>query len=531
MNGRTGAKGGLSLIDLSLCQKRIAVFGETKNEVSEGRSIRVEKNDGEEKDVISIDIIGAVRKHLAALIATFVVVVVAVCGYTFMQTPQYSATAEVFASYKGAASDGSQTSDMTTRSYATSYINTQLQSYPQLVKTEAILQPVIDEMGLNTTVESLAGKITAQQPTDTFLVDITATDPDPKVAAELANNVAKSLKDQVSSTLYSSEATETSPINLSIVQSAQVPVKHSSPNIKMNVAIGIAGGLVLGLLVAIALDLLDHKIRQASDLQDILDVPVLGTLSRNDVYAGKAPVVISRPASREAEDIRRLRMNLTYVMPDKGDRSNLIVITSAGVSEGKTTTSVNLAAAYAEAGKKVLLIDADLRNPSVAKALSMNGTVGLSQLLTYQVKSTEAIQQYWKENFHILPAGKRAPNPGILFNSKAMKSLLDQVSDLYDCVIIDTAPLKVANDAAVFVKEGATMLFVSGLGHGEKNDVRTAAEELDTLDVTVAGAVLNFSEEEKSDDNYYYYYGDGEDGKSRRTRRSTKQSPKKTKKS
>ncbi|WP_338070605.1 polysaccharide biosynthesis tyrosine autokinase [Bifidobacterium callimiconis] len=492
----------------------------------------MEKNDAEEKDVISIDVIGAVRKHLAALIATFVVVVAAVCGYTFMQTPQYSATAEVFASYKGVSSDSNQNTDMTTRSYATSYINTQLQSYPQLVKTEAILQPVIDEMGLNTTVSALANKITAQQPTDTFLVDITATDPDPKVAADLANNVAKSLKDQVSSTLYSSDASESSPINLSIVQSAQVPTGQSSPNVKMNIAISIAGGLVLGLILAIALDLLDHKIRQASDLQDILDVPVLGALTRNDVYAGKAPVVISRPASREAEEIRRLRMNLTYVMPDKGEHSNLIVITSAGVSEGKTTTSVNLAAAYAEAGKKILLIDADLRNPSVAKALSMNGTVGLSQLLTYQVKSTDAIQQYWKENFHVLPAGKRAPNPGILFNSKAMKSLLDQVSGIYDYVIIDTAPLKVANDAAVFVKEGATMLFVSGLGHGEKKDVRAAAEELETLDVTVAGAVLNFSEEEKSDDNYYYYYSDGEDGKSRRKRRSTgKKTSKKSKKS
>ncbi|TPF97423.1 protein-tyrosine kinase [Bifidobacterium sp. UTCIF-39] len=478
-----------------------------------------------------LDVLNAVRKHLITAIATFVVVVAAVCGYTFLQTPQYSATAEVFASYKGATGDGGQYSDVMNRNSATTYINTQLQSYPQLVKTESILQPVIDEMGLNITVDELARQVSASQPSGTFLVDITAKDPNPKQASEIANNVAKSLKEQVSTTLYSSDASESSPINLSIVQTAQVPKAPSAPNTKLNIAVGFVVAVVLGVAIAVMLDLLDHKIRKASDLQSILDAPILGSLTDNEVYAGKAPVVISRPASREAEDIRRLRMNLTYVMPDKGDRSNLIVITSAGISEGKTTTSVNLAAAYAEAGKKVLLIDADLRNPSVAKALSMNGSVGLSQLLTYQVKSTDAIQQYWKENFHILPAGKRAPNPGILFNSKAMKSLLAQVSDLYDTVIIDTAPLKVANDAAVFVKEGATMLFVSGLGHGEKNDVRAAAEELETLNVTVAGAVLNFSEEEKSDDNYYYYYGDGEDGKSRRTRRNTKQSPKKTKKS
>lgn len=474
-----------------------------------------------ENDIISIDIIGAVRKHLVALIVTFVIVVAVVCGYTFTRVPQYSATSEVFASYKAAALDNRSTADMNTRSYATSYIDTQLQSYPALVKTEAVLQPVIDEMGLKTTVDDLANKIEAEQPTDTFLVDITATDPDPKTAADLANNVAKSLKEQVSFSLYTSDASESSPINLSIVQSAQVPTSYSSPNVKMNLAIGVTGGLVLSLLVTIGLDLLDRKIRKTSDLTDILDVPILGTLTRNDVYAGKAPVVISRPSSREAEDVRRCYMNLSYVMPDKGTRSNLIVITSASISEGKTTTSVNLAAAYAEAGQKVLLIDADLRNPSIAGALSMNGAVGLGQLLANQVELADVCQQYWKENFHVLPAGKRAPNPGILLNSQGMKTLLDKVSNEYDYVIIDTAPLKVANDAAIFAKEGATMLFVSGLGQGEKGDVRAAAGELETLDVTVAGAVLNYSEEEKLGDNYYYYYNTG-NGDSRRSKRTSK---------
>ncbi|RSX50192.1 polysaccharide biosynthesis tyrosine autokinase [Bifidobacterium callimiconis] len=467
----------------------------------------------------------AIKRHIIPAVIVFAVVAAGMGVYAFTRVPMYSATATVFASYKSDAGAGGDA--MSQRYSATSYIDTQLKSYPNLVKTEAILQPVIDELGLHVTVDELAANVEATQPDETYMVDITATDPDAQQAAKIANAVAKSLKDQVSTTLYSSDSSVTSPINLSIVQSAQVPKWPSSAGKKNLIAAGAALGIIMGALWAIILDFLDKKIRQASDLQEIMDVPILGSLTRNDVYAGKAPVIISRPASREAEEVRRLRMNLTYVMPDNGEHPNLIVITSAGVSEGKTTTAVNLAAAYAEAGKKILLIDADLRNPSVAKALSMNGAVGLSQLLTYQVKSTDAIQQYWKENFHVLPAGKRAPNPGILFNSKAMKSLLDQVSGLYDYVIIDTAPLKVANDAAVFVKEGATMLFVSGLGHGEKNDVRAAVEELETLDVTVAGAVLNFSEEEKPDDNYYYYYGDSEDGKSRRNKRKSSQKKRK----
>ncbi len=128
-------------------------------------------------------------------------------------------------------------------------------------------------------------------------------------------------------------------------------------------------------------------------------------------------------------------------MPDE-HLANVIVVTSTGPSEGKTTVSVNLATAFAESGHKVLLIDADVRNPSVSKKkIGIEGTVGLTHLITNQVSSS-SIQRYWKPNFHVLPAGKQSMNPSILLNSRAMKALVEQVAESYDYVFVDTAPMQ-----------------------------------------------------------------------------------------
>nr|WP_239512465.1 CpsD/CapB family tyrosine-protein kinase [Bifidobacterium aerophilum] len=226
---------------------------------------------------------------------------------------------------------------------------------------------------------------------------------------------------------------------------------------------------------------------------------------KDAAFRDAKPVVVADPASNASESVRRLALNLAFISPDRTNRSNVIVITSSGAHEGKTTIAVNLAAALAEKGEKVLLIDTDLRKPSVARHLGLNGAVGLSHLLTGQVKSTDAIQQYWKPNFHILPAGDQTTNPSILINSNSMKSLLDEVSGLYDHVIVDTTPLRVANDAVVFAKDGARMLVVASQGVTIKKQLKDAMQELAMIDVPPVGSVFNLMQAKQGGD--YYYYG------------------------
>ena len=170
--------------------------------------------------------------------------------------------------------------------------------------------------------------------------------------------------------------------------------------------------------------------------------------------------------------------------------------------------SVNLATAFAESCHKVLLIDADVRNPSVSKKIGIEGTVGLTHLITNQVSSRDSIQRYWKPNFHVLPAGKQSMNPSILLNSRAMKALVEQVAESYDYVFVDTAPMQVSNDAAIFAKDGPSLLLVAGLGATEKKLFRQTVSELDTLDIHPVGVATNYTEPEKSHSTTYYYYGE-----------------------
>lgn len=459
------------------------------------------------QDVITIDVLGALRKHWITAVVTLVVVFAAAAAYTFTRTPMYTATSELLATYRSSsgAAAGSAGNELNS---GASYINSQIQTYPQLVKTESVLQPVIDDLGLKSSVKELAATVTASNPSDTMLVDISVDNADPKSASTIANAVAESLKKQVTSTLYSDEGDKiVSPVNLTVVQQAYVPASPSSPNVKMNLAVGVLVGVVLGLVAAVVKDSLDTRIRHESDIAALIDAPILGSIRRNDLYHGKTPAVISKPASREAEEIRRLRTNLSFILPD-APRSNVIVVTSAGPSEGKTTICVNMATAFAESGAKVLLVDADVRNPSVSKQLDLEGTVGLTHLITNEVSSQEAIQKYWKQNFHVLPAGAQRINPSILLNSRAMKSFIDQVSDAYDYVIVDTAPMRVSNDAVVFAKEGPQLMFVVGLGVAEKRLLRKTMQELDTLDVHPIGVAVDYAENDNMQKTGYYYYGD-----------------------
>lgn len=476
-----------------------------------------------------LDIINVLKKHLITAVITLIVVVAAVAGYTLTRTPQYTATSELLATYRtSSVSDGSGGSSSSGNAAGelysgAGYLNSQIQTYPQLVKTEAVLQPVIDEQGLNTTVSELAKTVTASNPTDTMLVNISVENPDPKVAANVANAVARSLKKQVTSTLYSDEGDKiVSPVNLTVVQQAHGPASPSSPNVKLNLAIGVTCGIIFAFVAAMIKDLLDTRVRMDSDVTGIIDTPVLGTFSRDEAYENKAPVIIAKPASREAEEVRRLRTNLAFALPD-GPRSNVIVVTSAGPSEGKTTLCVNLATAFAENDDKVLLIDADVRNPSVSAKLGVEGNVGLTHLITNEVPSKDAIQRYWRQNLHVLPAGTQSMNPSILLNSRAMKALIDQVAGAYDYVIVDTAPMQVANDAAVFAKEGPELLLVAGIGVTDKRAFRRTVQELDTLDIHAVGVAMNYAEPDKSrNSGYYYYYGDGQSGGNGRKHRAGK---------
>lgn len=455
------------------------------------------------------DLLQIVRKHLASAIISFVVVFAAVAAVTFIMPPKYTATAEVFATYAGQSGETQTTNDM---SSGANYLNTQIKTYPELVKTEAVLQPVIKDLGLDMTTTDLAGVVTAANPTNTFMVDISAEVGDPQQAADIANSVAKNLSDQISSDLYNNSSSSGSPIKLTVVQKAQTPSGQSSPNIPLYLAAGLILGLIVGIGVALLKDILNTKVDSTDDVRELTHASSLGTVPQASILDDSRPVVVAQPAGSEAEEFRRIRTNLSFLTTTATQgHGRLLVITSTDPFEGKTTVSSNVAVALAEEGKSVLLIDADLRHPSVAHKLGIEGHVGLSHVLSRQASPADVIQKYWKPNLHIMPAGKRPANASILLNSDLMKEMVEQALTQYDYVIIDTAPMSVASDATVFGRMAGGLVLVTGKGVVEKKELENTATALQTAEVPILGFIFNFADPKKthSKNYYYYYYEDG----------------------
>lgn len=453
-------------------------------------------------------LLAILRKHWITIVVTFAVVVGAVCALTAIAPVKYSTTTQLFATYNDASGDQSNVNEQNSGS---SYIMSQIKSYPTLTTTQSVLQPVIEELHLDTSTSALAGMINVTNPTNTAFVNISVTGNDPTQTTEIANAIARSLSNVVEKSLYATGSR--SAVKLSIVQPAVRPTSPSSPNWKFNILVSVVGGLVFGVLMALLKDLLSKKIEDDDEIGEYLDAPIVGRIPEDGLLDETSPVVISQPGSPIAEDFRRIRTNLSFIAPVDGRNCRLIVITSTGASEGKTTTSVNIATTLAENGAKVLLIDADLRHPSVAKKIDIDGSAGLTHVLSGQASVKDVVQRYWKSNLHIMPAGPKPPNASTLLNSPVMVELLNNAMQQYDYVIIDTAPMVVANDAIIFVRRGGSLIMVCRRDRTLKHDLREINEELATLDLSVTGVIFNCARDNKKASgygNYYYYYSNND---------------------
>ena len=357
----------------------------------------------------------------------------------------------------------------------------------RIATAPSVLQPVIDKLGLDMTVSQLSSSMSATSDDNGFIT-ITAQSTNPKMAADIANSVYASLVQQIKDDSYASDKNDRlNNVELSIISQAETPSTPISPNVKKMWFEGALVGVVLGL---------------------------------TDVFNGTSPVVVANPAGVAAGAIRRLAMNLDFITPDKTSMSNVTVITSDDMNEGKTTIAVNLASAIAEKGHRVLLVDTDLRRPSIDSALGINGKIGLAHVLAGKTSLEMAIQKYWKPNFHVLPAGEQQANPSILINSQAMHTFLEKAAEHYDEVIVDCTPMNVTTDAAMFTKAGGTMLLVVAQNVSTKKGLKEVATELELVGAEPSGVVFNMVKaSHHGKKSGYYYYEDDTDGKRQRTAR------------
>lgn len=214
-------------------------------------------------------------------------------------------------------------------------------------------------------------------------------------------------------------------------------------------------------------------------------------------------ITLVDPSSPVAEQYRTIRTNLQFA--SSVDRKlQTIVITSSGPGEGKSTTSANLAVVFANSGSRVLLIDADMRKPTVYKTFQISNATGLSTVLSTEKSVVGTAQSTGIDNLSILTSGPKPPNPSELLNSQRMNQIIEEARRSYDIVIFDMPPIVAVTDAQIMASKADGTLLVIRENVTKKESVTKASELLKLVNARVLGAVYNGAEQSK-DQGYYYY--------------------------
>jgi tyrosine-protein kinase len=363
-----------------------------------------------------------------------------------------------------------------------------MSSNAEVAMSPRVLTPVIDQLGLRTTPKELAQSVEATAQAGKVILEIAASDPDPTRAAQIANAVGDELA-KAAGDLSPQKENGTKAVQATTIAEAEVPDEPSFPNVPLNLGVGLILGLLLGLGVAVLRHVLDTRVRNEDDVRSLTDSPILGVIAYNQNVPSHPVILRDQPLAAPSEAVRRLRTNLQFI--DIADRPKSIVISSSIPGEGKSTMAINLAVSLADTGSRVILVDADLRQPSIADYVGIEGRVGLTTVLIGRAAVEDVVQPLGTTSLDLLPAGQIPPNPSELLGSMTMALLLERLSAVYDMVLLDSPPLLPVTDAVVLSKMAGGALVVVGADRVHRPQLQQSLESLETAGAHIFGLVMN----------------------------------------
>ncbi|EMT6383370.1 polysaccharide biosynthesis tyrosine autokinase [Providencia rettgeri] len=294
-----------------------------------------------------------------------------------------------------------------------------------------------------------------------------------------------------------------------IIDSAESQPKPVAPKKSLIVALATILGFIIGCAYVIAREFFNNKIKSTEDI-DALGVNVYATIpfsayEKKLIEAGnKSPLAIENPADTAVEAIRSLRTSVYFSVMNQGN--NLVMVTSASPGVGKSFVTSNMAVVLANAGKKVLLIDTDLRKGRLHKAFGLSNKAGLSEYLSQQNIESPTIHANVIENLDVICRGKNVTHSSELLMGERFKQLLDKVKNQYDIVVIDTAPILAITDSAIIGKYVGTSLLIAFYGVNTVKDVDLSLKRFKQNDIEITGVILNGIDARSDDYNYHYEY-------------------------
>ncbi|CAN5260172.1 polysaccharide biosynthesis tyrosine autokinase [soil metagenome] len=434
------------------------------------------------------------RSRWKIICATTVIAILGALAYSLLVTPLYQASTRLFVS---TTSEGTNTEANDGGLFA----QRRVLSYTELLTGEILAQRTIDKLGLDMSVEQLQEEIEASAPTDTVLIDVTVTDASP----DRARNIANTLSDEfvvMAAGLETPELGARPNAQVVVLQRANIPDRPVSPHTARTLAIAAVLGVLVGILAAVLRDRLDSTVRSRGALEKVTGVGVLAEIpsepQRRDI-----PLISFPDHAASADAFRALRINLQFL--EVGDGSRVLLVASASPVEGRTTVALNLAAALAEAGHTVVVVDGDLRYPGVAGYLGIDSPVGFSTVLAGDATVREALRETRFARVSVLPSGPVPPNPGELLGSRATEEVLSELGGQFDYVIVDSPPLLVT-DAAILARSCQAVLMVARFGKTKRRQLKPAIDGLRRAGAPLFGAVMTMTpaKKQRSIDGRYY---------------------------
>lgn len=447
--------------------------------------------------------LGYLKKGFWMIIAGVVAGALIGWGASALMDKEYTATSQLYVG----TSDSSDSAD----TYRGSLLSqAQVGTYAEIATSRALAERVIDDLDLDQSVDEVTSMLSAGANKDTVILNVNVTAGSAEEARDIANSAATQVTDMVhglnnSTGSGSSGATALAPLN-----DAVTPEDPSSPKMLQNVLIGAAIGAVLGVLVALVRGVTDKRIRSRKEIESIVGVPGVGTISSSEKLASSHVLDFSAAPVIAAEQFRELRTNLRFLNVD--NPPTVLAVTSGMSGEGKSTLATNLALALADDGEKVCLVDADLRRPRVAEYLTgdLQTEVGLSTILAGEADASEVAQQTSNDGLSVITSGPQPPNPAELLGSQRFTSLLKSLDEQYDFVIIDASPVIPVTDAALVAAAADGVLLAVRHNSTTAEQLTQTTTNLDQVGANILGSVFTMTPTKGtgySKDGYGYGYG------------------------
>ena len=400
---------------------------------------------------------------------------------SLLTTPLYKASTRLFVS----TNSGSSLSDV----YQGNRLSQdRVVSYVQLLMGQTLAQRTIDKLGLDESAQKLKGRVSASVKLDTVLIDVRVLDESPVRARDIANTLSDEFVAMVRE--LESPPDSGAPPNARVVveQRASIPSRPVVPKTARNIAGGLGLGLLLGGGLAVLRDALDNTVKSSEVLEEITKVGLVGSIPLDKGRRIQPAIYFENDNSGIAEAFRKLRTNLQFLSVDSPPR--VIVLTSSVPNEGKSTTAINIALALAEGERSVVLVDGDLRRPTLAKCLDLVESVGFSTVLSGRASLDEALQKTRFRGLTVLTAGAVPPNPSELVGSQTAKNLLSALREQFDYVIVDSTPLLAVTDAAILAAGADGVLLMARFGHPKREQLLHAVGNLESVGAPLLGAVF-----------------------------------------